>query len=266
MGEARGRLRWGPGAGLAAALVLAACSGGGEGPLAGASPSIVGAAAGPEAGVTVEKAGFNPFAEPGTVAVGGREVIQNPTIDDVMLAGPLPEMAMGRADAPVTIIKYASLTCPYCRRFQLETFPVLKRELIDTGKVRFIIREFPIGYQSGHATIAWRCAGPDRFFDLYDRFMKQQASWVSQEIRLDPIYRVVEGVGMSRAEFDSCFKNQAMIDGLRWVKERGRKLGVIGTPNFFINGRLVKTVIGMKEIREHVEAALTGRSATAAAR
>ena len=247
---------------LWAAVALSACAGDNSLP---AIPTTVIAGATTADGVTVETSAFNPFVEPGTVAVGGREVIQSPTRADVMLTGALPEMSLGRADAPVTIIKYASLTCPHCRRFQLETFPTLKRELIDTGKVRFIIREFPIGHQSGHATIAWRCAGPDRFFDVYDRFMKQQPSWVSQEVRLDPIFRVVQGVGISRAEFDSCFKNQAMIDGLKWVKERGRKLGVIGTPNFFINGRLVKTVIGMKEIREHVAAATGGKSAAAAA-
>ena len=81
-----------------------------------------------------------------------------------MQPGELPEMALGRADAPVTIVQYASMTCPYCRQFQRETFPVLKREYIDTGKVRYILREFPIGHQSGLATIALRCAPPEQVF------------------------------------------------------------------------------------------------------
>jgi protein-disulfide isomerase len=106
-------------------------------------------------------------------------------------------MALGRADAPVTIIKYASMTCPYCRRFQLEAFPVLKKDYIDTGKVRFIIREFPIGKQSGLATVALRCAAPDKYFALYDKLMAQQTSWVSQEVRPDPIFKVAAQVGMT---------------------------------------------------------------------
>jgi protein-disulfide isomerase len=179
-----------------------------------------------------------------------------------MQTGTLPEFSIGRADAPVVMIKYMSLTCPYCRRFQAETFPVLKREYIDTGKVRFIIREFPIGKTSGMATIALRCAPMDKYLTLYEKFLSQQAQWVSQEVRLDPIYKVAAQVGMSRQQFDSCRQNQAMIDGLKWVKERGRELGIIGTPNFFIDGRLVKQVIGMREIREMVDPLLAGRVAS----
>ena len=93
------------------------------------------------------KAKFNPFEDQSETAAGRRVVIQNPTIAQVMQTGALTERALGRADAPVTIIKYASLTCPYCRKFHLETFPVLKREYIDTGKVRFIDRQLEQGGQ-----------------------------------------------------------------------------------------------------------------------
>jgi protein-disulfide isomerase len=170
-----------------------------------------------------------------------------------MKTGALPEMALGRKDARVTIIQYASMTCPYCRKFDAETFPVLKREYIDTGKVRYILREFPIGHQSGLATVALRCAPADRYFSLYSKLMAQQASWVSQEVRADPILKVASQVGMTRAQFDTCRQNRGMIDGLKWVKDRGRTLGIIGTPNFFIQGKLVKSVIGIKEIREMVD-------------
>ena len=93
---------------------------------------------------------------------------------------------------------------------------------------------------------------------LYDKLMAQQASWVSQEVRPDPIFKVAAQVGMTRAQFDSCRENRAMIEQLNWIKERGRTLGVIGTPNFFIQGKLVKTVIGMKEIRDMVDPILAG--------
>ena len=188
-------------------------------------------------------------------------MIENPSIAEIMQPGELPEMALGRADAPVTIVQYASMTCPYCRQFQRETFPVLKREYIDTGKVRYILREFPIGHQSGLATIALRCAPADKYFALYDKLMAQQATWVSQEVRPDPIFKVAAQVGMTRAQFDSCRENRGMIDALNGVKERGRTLGIIGTPNFFVQGKLVKTVIGIKEIREMVDPILAGRVA-----
>lgn len=200
-----------------------------------------------------------------TGAPGAREVIQNPSLAEVMQAGPLPEMTLGRPDAPVTIIKYASLTCPHCRRFHQEVFPELKRTYIDTGKVRFILREFPIGQSSGNATIALRCAPADKYFDLYGKFLAQQSSWVSQEVRLDAIFKVAQQVGMTRAQFDACLENRGMIDGLKWVKERGRKLGVIGTPNFFFGNKLVKSTVTMKEIREFVETGQVAGARPAAA-
>jgi protein-disulfide isomerase len=241
-------------AALAAAVagLLAACTG------EGLSPGVLkGATASDQ---TADKAGFNPFSSEPETAGGGREVIQNPTPAEVMQAGPLGEMSFGRKDAPVTIIKYASLTCPHCRRFHLETYPQLKREYIDTGKVRFIIREFPIGKSSGTATVALRCAPPDKYLDLYGRYLGQQGAWVSQEVRTAEIAKVAAQAGVSGEQFDACLKNQDLARNLNWVKERGRKLGVIGTPNFFVNGKLVKSVIGMAEIRSLVEAASGGRA------
>ncbi len=218
-----------------------------------------------QSGATADAPGYNPFSEAPPAAVGRREVIANPSLAEVLKPGELPEMALGRPDAPVTIIKYASMTCPYCRQFQRETFPVLKREYIDTGKVRFIIREFPIGHQSGLATIALRCAPADKYFVLYDKFMVQQPAWVSQEVRPDPIFKVAAQVGMTRAQFDSCRQNRRMINALNQVKERGRTLGVIGTPNFFVDGKLVKSVIGIKEVRDMVDPIVAGRVAASSA-
>jgi protein-disulfide isomerase len=246
---------------LLAAAALAGCSG--DVPLLGGGPPAAATAttAALAGETTPDTPGFNPFATGPETALKHREVIENPTIADIMKTGGLPEMALGRPDAPVTIVQYASLTCPYCRRFQTESFPVLKREYIDTGKVRYILREFPIGKQSGLATVALRCAPKDKYFALYEKFMAQQGSWVSQEVRPDPIFKVAAQVGMTRAQFDSCRQNRGMIDQLNWVKERGRTLGVIGTPNFFVQGKRVKTVIGIKEIREMVDPILAGRVA-----
>jgi len=208
---------------------------------------------------------FNPFADPNERPAGGRQVIADPTVADVMATGSLPEMAFGRADAPVTIVEYASLTCPHCRNFHLKTYPQLKKEFIDTGKVRYILREFPIGKTSGAATIALRCAPPDKYLTLFGKYMEQQPSWVSQEVRLDPIFNVAAQVGMTRQQLDACRENQAMIEGLKWVKDRGRTLGVIGTPNFFVNGKLVKKELSIEDIRAMVEGVLASRATASAA-
>jgi protein-disulfide isomerase len=246
---------------LVIVLPLAGCSG--EGPLLGQQPATGAIAAVSEVGgATADAPGFDPFQASAPGPAPSRQVIKDPSIAEIMRTGEMPEMALGRTDAPVTIVQYASMTCPYCRRFQAETFPVLKRDYIDTGKVRYVLRaEFPIGKQSGLATIALRCAPPEKYFSLYDKLMSQQASWVSQEVRPDPIFKVAAQVGMTRAQFDSCRENRAMIGQLNWIKERGRTLGIIGTPNFFIQGKLVKSVIGIKEIREMVDPILAGQVA-----
>ena len=205
---------------------LAGCSG--EGLTLGEPSDLAGQRAG-EHGVACRPArpptrrASTPSASSRPAAVGRREVIANPSLAEVMQPGELPEMALGRADAPVTIVQYASMTCPYCRQFQRETFPVLKREYIDTGKVRYILREFPIGKQSGLATIALRCAPADKYFVLYDKLMAQQASWVSQEVRPDPIFKVAAQVGMTRAQFDSCRENRGMIDALNGSRNAGAR-------------------------------------------
>lgn len=191
-----------------------------------------------------------------------RQVIENPTNAQVMQAGALPERSLGRTDAPVTVIKYASMTCPYCRQFHRKTFPQLKKRYIDTGQMRFILREFPIGFQSGAATIALRCVPEDKYFAVYGALMERQSEWISQAVRREPIWKIVRKFGLKRAAFDACYEDKALIANLNAVKERGRTLGVIGTPNFFVNGKLYKRVLTMTDFDQLVG----GTSATAAVR
>lgn len=233
-----------------------------------ASVTSDGAGAGaayPSIGPQKAEAVPSPYADPTAPVSGGREVIENPTIADIMAPSPLPEMSWGSADAPVTIVQYASLTCPHCRNFHKVTYPELKRRFIDTGKVRYILREFPIGKTSGNATIALRCAPPEKYLELYGKFMEQQPQWVSLEVRPDAIFAVARQVGMTRAQFDACLQNQGMIENLKWVKDRGRKLGIVGTPNFFIGNKLIKKELTIAEIADYVEQGDQRGTPTAAA-
>jgi protein-disulfide isomerase len=178
-----------------------------------------------------------------------------PPQTELMAPGPLGERVMGKSTAPVTVIEYVSLTCPHCAQFQKELFPRMKKEFIDTGKVRYIVREFPIGRTAGTAAIVNRCAPEDKYFFLLNQFLTRQPEWVSQEVRPDAIYAVAKSSGMSRETFDKCLSNQTIIDGLTEVKQRGRQFGVIGTPTFFINGRKAQGVVTYDQIKAMIEQA-----------
>ena len=175
----------------------------------------------------------------------------NPT--ELLKAGPLGDKALGRPDAPVTIIEYASLTCPFCHRFHLTTYPRIKKELIDTGKVRYIIREFPIGRTAAAAAVVTRCAPDKDYFTLYDKFLTQQKKWTSQGVRPDAIFAIAKQTGMSRATFDACMTNQEITEGLVWVKKRARAFGVSGTPTFFINGKKARGVLTYEQVKAMID-------------
>ncbi len=251
---------------LSLSLLLAGCGADGLPPTASVSKDASSAgSAFPSVAAAPKDQSPGPAPDASAAPANGREVIVKPTIADIMSPSPLPEASFGKPNAPVTIVQYASMTCPHCRKFHMEVFPEFKRTYIDTGKVRYILREFPIGKTSGMATIALRCAPADKYLTLYGKFMEQQPTWVSQEVRLDPIFAVAQQVGMKRSEFDACVQNQGMIENLMWVKERGRKLGVIGTPNFFLGDKLIKSELTMTELKALIEPQLSGSAATAAA-
>jgi len=176
-----------------------------------------------------------------------------PLKDQILEPGPLGEREYGNPNAPVTIIEYVSLTCPHCRNYHAKVFPQVKRQYVDTGKVRYIIREFPIGRTAGTAAIVTRCAPKGKHLSLTEAYLSRQREWVSQEVREDAIYAVAKSSGMSRAEFDKCLTNQGIIDGLAEVKQRGRKYGVIGTPSLFINGQKLQGEVTFEEVKALIQ-------------
>ncbi|MGF1650319.1 MAG: DsbA family protein [Hyphomicrobiaceae bacterium] len=242
-------------AALGLATTLGACSAG--------APELTAVAASPQSpaavGVTSgEPAAFDPFAREGRDVGGPRAVIASPTLQQVLEPGPIEEITVGQATAPVVLVKYISPTCPFCRQWQAQVWPQFKRAYVDTGKVRLIVREFPIGFQSGAATVAMRCLPRAKRFAGYEVLLKEQARWVSQEVRREPIFEVLRPFGLDRATFEACYENRELIDGLKQVKERGRDLGIIGTPNFFINDKLEKRVLNFDQLREAIDPILAG--------
>jgi len=176
-----------------------------------------------------------------------------PLKDQLIEPGPLGEREYGNRNAPVTIVEYVSLTCPYCRKYHATVFPRVKRSYVDTGKVRYIIREFAIGRTAGTAAIATRCVPSSKYLPLVEAYLSRQREWVSQEVRPDAIYKIAKSSGLSRAKFDKCLSNQSIMDGLTEIKQRGRKYGVIGTPTLFINGQRLQGAVTFEQVKALIE-------------
>lgn len=167
--------------------------------------------------------------------------------------GPLPERALGNPGAPVTIIEYASLGCPLCSAFHKKVFPQFKAAYIDTGKVHYIYREFPIGASSSAAAHAARCVSEDKYFRMNNQFMASRSQWNGRKPNPDHLYKIVQDAGLSRAAFDSCMANQKISEGIDWVKQQGRKFGVKGTPTFFVDSQQIRGAMSFEEMQRVIE-------------
>jgi protein-disulfide isomerase len=153
----------------------------------------------------------------------------------LLAPGPLGDMIQGSETAPVTIVEYASLTCPHCREFALKTFPELKKRYIDTGKVRFIFREFALNDIDLLAIVTVRCAPKDRYFPLVETLFEKQEMWAVNN-PVPPLLGIAKQAGFTDESFKACASNQQVIEGVKAQRETGSKLGVNSTPTFFING------------------------------
>jgi protein-disulfide isomerase len=175
---------------------------------------------------------------------------------EMMAPGGLPDMAMGSADAPVTIVEYASMTCPHCAHFQDVTFPELKKRYIDTGKVRYILREFPLDSLAAAAFMLARCAGKDdssKYFALVDTLFAKQREWAVEK-PLPPLLAIAKQAGFTEKTFDECLSNQKILDGIEAVRQRAiDKFKVHATPTFFVNGTAHDGALSIEEMAKVID-------------
>jgi protein-disulfide isomerase len=163
---------------------------------------------------------------------------QNVAPQDLATPGPMGDVALGPADAKVTIIEYASLTCSHCAAFHKETWPELKKRYIDTNKVRFVLREFPLDPLATAGFMLARCDGESKYYPVTDLLFDQQRNWAFTEKPLDALRSMMRQAGFSQEKFDSCLKDQKLYDAVNAVKNRGMdQFKVDSTPTFFINGQ-----------------------------
>jgi protein-disulfide isomerase len=151
----------------------------------------------------------------------------------------LGERSLGRADAPVTVIEYFSLTCSHCAAFHRETFPQVKSELIDTGRVRLVFRDFPLDQLALAAAVTARCLPPERYEGFIGALFASQDRWAFARgvNNLEEIAKIAALAGMSRAEFEACQRDEALRRGVLENRLAGdREHNVQATPSFVFNG------------------------------
>ena len=171
---------------------------------------------------------------------------------DLLAPSTLSEQSLGDANAPVTVIEYASMTCPHCAHFHETVYPELKKRYIDTGKVRFIFREFPLDQLAAAGFMLARCAGKDKYFPLIETLFAQQKDWVVQRL-LQPLMGIARQAGFTQQTFDECLKNQQVLDGIEEVRSRAaQKFNVQSTPTFFINGKLLRGAPTLEELEKQI--------------
>ena len=174
----------------------------------------------------------------GSVALGGLLLGAAPSfavdltgLNDAPAYG---EMALGPDTAKVTIIEYLSATCPHCAAFYNETFGTLKKEYIDTGKIRFIMREFPHNDAALAAFMLARCAPKEKYIPLIDVFFTTQPEWTKDP--LAGLNKIAQQAGFTQESFDACMKNEAVAKQILEVRSKAEGFGVTGIPTFFVNG------------------------------
>ena len=181
--------------------------------------------------------------------------------DELMKPDTLPDMMMGNYKAPVTIIEYASMTCPHCAHFQETTFPELKKRYIDTGKVFYIFREFPLDNLAAAASMLARCAGKDdksKYFALVDTLFRQQRQWAVEK-PIPPLMSIAKQAGFTEETFNACLANQKVLDGIESVRQRAvSKFKVQSTPTFFINGTSYPGAMSIEDMAKVIDPYLKG--------
>jgi len=169
----------------------------------------------------------------------------------------LSERVLGKADAPVTVIEYASMTCPHCAAFHAGPYPALKKEYIETGKVKFIFRDFPLDRLALAAAMMARCAPKERYFPVVDIILKTQQNWARVADPAAALSQIGLLAGISKETYQACVSNKAVFDGVMKIRNDGdKKFKVQSTPTIIVNGKTFEGQATIEKLREVLDAEL----------
>jgi protein-disulfide isomerase len=177
---------------------------------------------------------------------------------ELMVPPALGDMSLGNPSSPVTVIEYASLWCSHCGQFYKTVYPELKKRYIDTGKINFIFREYPLNDRGAIASMLARCAaeqgGKDKFFAMVDVLFEKQESWAYVRDPGPPLLAIAKQAGFSEQAFKACTTDQKLLNGLQAEQDRAtKKFGVSSTPTIFVNGNMVRGAASIDDLAKMID-------------
>lgn len=185
---------------------------------------------------------------------GGLSAYAQDADQGIDLEAALAERTLGSADAPVTIYAYESFSCGHCAAFHAEIYDDLKAQYIDTGKVRFVYRDYPLNLPALLASIIARCADPQRFFGLATVLFRNQNDWLGAPNPNFELGRIGRLAGMDSARMESCVNNVELREGIEAIKAGGQdEFGISTTPSFVINGSLYQGEQTLAQFAEAID-------------
>jgi protein-disulfide isomerase len=171
------------------------------------------------------------------------------SVMDLHAPSALGDKPLGNENAPVTVVEYASMSCPHCGAFHRETFDAFRQKYVDTGQVRFIFREFPLDASAFAAAMVARCAPAERYYEVVDAYFDAQADWLGAQDLYGAMLKIAAPFGFTKESFEACLANQALFEGLSAERTRAsQRFGVQATPTFFINGQKHEGALRLEEL------------------
>ena len=170
------------------------------------------------------------------------------------------DFVVGNEDAKITIIEYASLSCSHCADFHVNTLETLKKEYIDTGKVKMVFRDYPFNYPALLGSMVLRCIPENYRYDYMNALFKLQTDWVNKKNKktIQELYKIMQSGGMTKDEYDACIYNTELENEiLKGVMEAQNQFNIKSTPSFIINGKLVEGNKSIKEFRQIIDKILS---------
>ena len=173
----------------------------------------------------------------GALPASAQAPVADPAKAATLLAITQQDRVLGKADAPITIVEYASMTCPHCAHFDKDVLPGLKKKWIETGKAKLVLRDYPLDEVALRSAMMARCAPAERFYPLVDTLFETQEQWALAKDWRGALEKTARLAGIGKKDFDACLANKAMEDQVAQSRLIGTtQLGVDSTPTFFVNG------------------------------